>query len=511
MGGLLDRANVYRGKNAPAAGQAGRRSLLTRAFAYRGGGMSAPETKRRAGRSLLARAIALRTGSAQEKARRERALLLRLRPPEWYTAPVIPGKRRLSGTLFGYVFSEIIIYFLMAFFFFFGIFFVNQLLLIAREIMAKQVPLHEVALLILYALPSIVAMAAPFGSLVGTLMAIGRLSSDNEILVMLSSGLSYRTIFAPAIAAGILVSMVSFVANDILLPLGTVHYARLYRRILFSTPALELEANSVKRFRDTIIITGNVTGRTIDDMVILDKTSDGERRLILAKRAELVDAGRAGLSLDLYGAFVQSSREIARQDYDYATASFLRYFVPQEDIIQNVAAISPREMSSLDVWKEIRVKEANLAEQLTRQKMRILNGAMHVENALRGGPEARASWRDLSTHTAQLARDIVVESVYRRDRNLSLWRLEFYKKFSLPFAALSFVLLAVSVGLLAKKNGQILGMLIGSIIAAMYWAMLLGGQTIGMVRGFSPFFSMWLPNMLCLGAGIIMLFARVRR
>ena len=47
--------------------------------------------------------------------------------------------------------------------------------------------------------------------------------------------------------------------------------------------------------------------------------------------------------------------------------------------------------------------------------------------------------------------------------------------------------------------------------SGLYWAMLLGGQTIGMVRGFSPFFSMWLPNMLCLGAGIIMLFARVRR
>jgi lipopolysaccharide export system permease protein len=79
-------------------------------------------------------------------------------------------------------------------------------------------------------------------------MTVGRLSSDNEVLVLLSSGLSYRNIFLPAFVVGVLISLLSFLANDILLPAGTIQFNRLYRRILVSVPALELEANSVKRF-----------------------------------------------------------------------------------------------------------------------------------------------------------------------------------------------------------------------------------------------------------------------
>ena len=116
--------------------------------------------------------------------------------------------RRLSPTIYRYILSETFFSFLIAFLFFFFIFFVNQLLLMAREILTKHVPLGQVALLVLFSLPAIIAMSAPFASLVGTLMTVGRLSSDNEILVMLSSGLSYKNVFAPAITAGIIISIV---------------------------------------------------------------------------------------------------------------------------------------------------------------------------------------------------------------------------------------------------------------------------------------------------------------
>ncbi|MDR2068481.1 MAG: LptF/LptG family permease, partial [Spirochaetaceae bacterium] len=214
------------------------------------------------------------------------------------------NKRSGSWTMFRSIFFETLISFLVSFLFFFFVFFVNQLLLMAQEILTKKVPFQQVALLVLFSLPSVVAMSAPFASLVGTLMTIGRMTSDNEVLVMLSSGLSYRNIFIPAITIGVIISILSFLANDILLPAGTVQFARLYRRIVVSTPALELESNSVKRFKDTVLVTGNVESTSIDDILILDKTSDGERRLIMARNAELRDGGREGMSLDLTNAFV---------------------------------------------------------------------------------------------------------------------------------------------------------------------------------------------------------------
>jgi lipopolysaccharide export system permease protein len=418
--------------------------------------------------------------------------------------------RSVSRTLFRYIVTESLFSFFVAFLFFFFIFFVNQLLLLAQDILTKQVPLKEVALLVFYALPSVVALSAPFASMVGTLMTIGRMTSDNEILVMLSSGLSYRNVFMPTIVVGILISILSFLANDILLPAGTIQFNRLYRRILVSTPALELEANSVKRFKETIIVTGDVAGNSIEHVLILDRTGDGERRVILAKNAEIQDRGREGLSLDLDTAFIQSSKEMARYDYDYASSSFLRYWVPQEDLIQAVSSITPREMSSTDVLKEIRKKRAALNTILEDRLNRISLQALEFEASLRRGPD-HESWNRRSALTAEMRREIFSYRAMKRDRSLFHYLLEYYKKFSIPLGAFSFVFLSVALGLLAKKSGQTVGFILGLIIAVFYWALLLGGQTMGIRMGFSPFWSMWTPNILAVSVGLVLCFFRVRK
>jgi lipopolysaccharide export system permease protein len=422
----------------------------------------------------------------------------------------VPLSRSLSPIIFKYIVAETMFSFFVSFLFFFFIFFVNQLLLMAQEILTKRVPLGQVALLVLYALPSIIALAAPFASLVGTLMTIGRLTSDNEVLVMLSSGLSYRNIFLPAIAVGFIISLISFVVNDVLLPAGTIQFTRLYRRILVSTPALELEANSVKRFKDTVIITGNVSGTKVENVLIFDRTSDGERRVILAADAELKDGGREGLSLELEEAFIQSSKEVARRDYDYASSGSLRYWVPQEDLIEAVAAIGPREMSSTDVWREIRAKEEILKERLDERNMRIISATLALEESLRGGPGS-AAWNKRENLALTLLREQESAKMAQDDRSLFIYRLEYYKKFSIPFGAISFVFLSVSLGFLAKKSGQTVGFIFGLIISVVYWALLLGGQTMGLRLGYSPFWTMWLPNILAVSIGLVMYVLQVRK
>jgi lipopolysaccharide export system permease protein len=339
-------------------------------------------------------------------------------------------------------------------------------------------------------------------------MTVGRLSSDNEILVMLSSGLSYRNVFIPAVTVGIVISLFSFIANDILLPGGYVQFARLYRRILVSTPALELEANSVKNFKNTVIVTGNVTGNAIDNVLILDRTGDGERRVIMANSAELKDSGKNGLSLEMNKAFIQSSKEIAREDYDYASSDALRYWVPQEDLITATSSVSPREMSSIDVFREIRKKTAELNVRLEERQNKISSSALVFEETLRGGP-AGAGWNRRANQLAAFEREIQMYQATQKDRSLSLYWLEFYKKFSIPFGAFSFIFLSVSIGLMAKKSGQTVGFIFGLIIAVIYWALLLGGQTMGMRLNTPPFWSMWMPNILALSVGTVLAAIRV--
>jgi lipopolysaccharide export system permease protein len=325
---------------------------------------------------------------------------------------------------------------------------------------------------------------------------------------MLASGLSYRMVFIPALVVGILISVVSFFTNNVLLPAGTIQFSRLYRRILVSTPALELEPNSVKRFKDTTIITGPVESTAISSILILDRTKEGERRVIMAQDAELKDGGREGLSLDLTNAFIQSSKEMIRNDYDYASTDFLRYWVPQDDLIQAVSSISPNQMSATDLRKEILVKTANIAERLEEQYGKYLIQALNLEESLRKGPY-NSAWNRRENNVESFTKEYITTMTLKKDRSLLLYRLEFNKKFSIPFGALSFVFLAVSLGLMAKKSGQTVGFIFGMIISVVFWAMLMGGQTVSMRLGYSPFWSIWMPNILAFSSGLVLFIVRV--
>ena len=422
----------------------------------------------------------------------------------------LESKRHISPTIFRYVLSEMLFAFFICFCFFFFIFFVNQILLMAKDVLEKRVPFNQVALLIIFSLPTVIAMSAPFASLVGTLMTVGRLTSDNEILVMLSSGFSYKTIFFPAITMGLLISLLSFFTNDVLLPAGTVQFNRLWRRILVSTPALELQANSVKRFRDTVIVTGGVTGNVIHNLLILDKTEDGERRIIMANRAELKDGGREGLSLNLEGAFVQSSGEIAREDYDYATSQHLQYWVSNEDIIQATVSISPREMSSRDVHASVLEKREELLIRENDRRIRLNNQASALENILRTGPRSE-DWNRRNNNVSNFQRELTAIRAIQNDRTLTIYIIELYRKFAVPFGAFFFVFLAVSLGLMAKKSGQTVGFIFGNLIAVLYWCMLFIGQAMGLRAGTPPFWSMWLPNFICLLIGLVLAIIKVRK
>ncbi|KKK54525.1 hypothetical protein LCGC14_3083840, partial [marine sediment metagenome] len=121
--------------------------------------------------------------------------------------------------IYSYIIKEFLISFVVAFLFFFFIFFINQLLLMAEEIFSKKVPFGDVVLFIFFSLPAIVAIAFPFASLVGSLMCIGRLSADNEIMALKSSGVSVFYLLKPVIVIGLIFSMLLFFFSEAIVPI----------------------------------------------------------------------------------------------------------------------------------------------------------------------------------------------------------------------------------------------------------------------------------------------------
>lgn len=424
--------------------------------------------------------------------------------------------KRSYNTIYIFIAREFFISFLVSFSFFFFIFFVNQLLLMAGEILEKNVSFSIVLRLIVYSLPAIIAIAFPFATLVGALMAVGKLSSDNEILALECCGISLKRIFLPLIVIGVFFSMFSFVVNDYFLPLGSIHFTRLYKELIYSNPELELEPNSIKHYQDSTIITGGIESGVIDNIVIIDRSVENDKRVILADRGDFNSkAEEAGvISLNLNNVFTHVIETNNKGNFSYSSAGRMIYNILLKDISVSLKNPGPREMSSRDVYTVIREKQSDFDIRVGQQKTQVEMSRYRLTSAYQEiidhmGDDAFASKRDMLDRNMEKYRRDSEKTL--EDKSLQIWKLEFYQKMSIPFSCLPFILLAFPLGLFTKRSGKSVGFGIGLLITVVYWAMLIGGRTIGIRTTVSPAFIMWLPNIFIFLTGLILIIRRVRQ
>ena len=367
-----------------------------------------------------------------------------------------------SNVLVKYIAKELFLYFLVCFAFFFVVFFVNQILLLAETILKKRVPVLSVIKLLGYCLPALIAQSAPFATLVGFLMCLGRLVSDNEVIILRASGQRYSVILKPVIIMGMLISVFSFVMNDYFLPLGTLNYNRMFKQIIVSNPAVELESQSVKRMNDATLVIGDVSKYNVSDLVLFDAADGGKQRLIISKNTDVKKAVSPGvlMQLNMDDAFVLMLDKKNRKNFDILTSDGMTLNVFEDSIISSSGGTSPREMTSWDLYKKIK-------------NMKKLNNSTK--------------------------------------KQLNSYNLEYNKKFSIPFGSIFFALLAFPLALVfGRKDGQTLGLIFGIIISVLYWAATILGQMFGLRSGWNGFWMMWGPNFF-IGLIGILLYLRLRK
>ena len=348
-----------------------------------------------------------------------------------------------------YLFKDLFLYFLVSFFFFFMIFFVNQILLTVEDLLAKSAPFADVMRIMVYSLPFIIAQSAPFATLVGFLMSLGGMMSSNEILIFRAAGLSFIKIFIPVAMLGVFISIGSFFVNDYLLPLGTIKYNELMRKIMNSTPTIELESNSVKHLDTSHIVIGTVEENAVSDVVIID-SKDGEDRLIIAGQSELQGAREEGvlMQFDMTDATILTVKTENRKNYDilHSARAVMNVF---DSTFLGSFSQSPREMTTYDLTKRLNQMKAEKSEDL---------------NAI---------------------------------RKINLWGMEWHKKFAIPFGSIFFALLAFSMAFqFGKANGQMIGLFLGIVICVLYWAVQIVGQLLVTKVGLNAFWCIWTPNIL---------------
>ncbi len=425
--------------------------------------------------------------------------------------------RKSYKTINMYLARELLFSFLVSFLFFFFIFFINQLLLMANNILSKKIPLGDVLLIIFYAFPLILLFAVPFGALVGSLMAVARLSSDNEVLALQACGVSLRRVFLPLFVLSVVLSLLSFFVNDYLIPASYLEHKKLYNRILYSNPQIELEPYSVKRFKkiNTTIVIGDVKEKTIYDIVIFDKTDRNESRIITADtaRVEVSKEQLDVISLHMDHVFIQTIDPQNHRQFEYSFCDTLIYnILIQEFDVEPVP--TPLQKTTYDVWQVVKAKRKEVAAQQRTEMVKARETLYMMAMEIRKGEDyfyQSEHW--LKTRRAETERlwgeylRLKNKKIFNRD--LQQYSLELHRKFAFPFACMFFMIFAFPIGLMARWSGRIVGFGIGLIISGIYWILLVVGHHVGFRENYPPVIAMWMPNFVMLLVGLIFYFLRI--
>ena len=99
----------------------------------------------------------------------------------------------------------------------------------------------------------------------------------------------------------------------------------------------------------------------------------------------------------------------------------------------------------------------------------------------------------------------LIRSISKDDDRYYSARLEWHKKFSLPVACLALSILAVPLGISGRSTKRSYGIGLGLVFFFLYYIMLSAGWVFGEKGAYPPVIGMWLPNVVSVTIGVVLL------
>lgn len=394
------------------------------------------------------------------------------------------------------------------------------------NLVGKGLSWWVISQLIVLNLAWMVTLAGPMAVLVATLMAFGSLSSTNETTVMRASGLStLKLIFPVLLISGILCyGLILF--NNIVLPEANHRTRILMTDIQRTRPTFVIEAG---RFTDDISGYNLLVKKTFENsnklegVFIIDNSNQVYSNTLTADSGEInFSKDYSKVVLDLYNGEIHQI-EKKNPKGDYRRIKFTKHIVNidaqgfgfnrSED---NALSRGDRELSSDSMRSIISNIQRNFEMDLSSSilQVRQLANDFHsfkydttVTDTI-GFKQTQLTIQSLINRfkgfKGKLLSQKQVIAANRKQTDSLL--VEIYKKYSIPFACVVFVMIGAPLGILTKRGGfgVAAGMSLGFFL--LYWACLIGGEKLADRELLSPFLSMWVANIVLGLAGIYLVF-----
>jgi lipopolysaccharide export system permease protein len=320
----------------------------------------------------------------------------------------------------------------------------------------KGMGVFDVLQLITYIYIPFLGYIIPMALLLTILLGLGRLSSDNEIVAMKSSGISLFQLILPvslfSIIALILTTFLTLFAN----PWGFKSLKNFAVKALQSLSEVGIQEKVFyDEFKGMLIYVDKSEGQggVMEGIFIADKRDQTISTTIVAKKGYITsDPESLSLNLRLLDGSIHRVGQVLES---YQMGSFKTY-----DIYIDLDAPSLRELD----YNEMNLKE--------------------LRDNLKSLPPG--------------------------DPDINEIKVEYHKKFSIPFACIVFGLIAIPLGIRKVRGGKSYGLIISLLVCLVYYLLLLTGESLGKNGTLPPLFSMWLPNIILALLGLYLFFHAAR-
>lgn len=343
-----------------------------------------------------------------------------------------------------YILKETISPFISGIGIFLSIFLIDIFMELTNMVINKGVDFWDVAKYFIYSLPALIVLVFPMGILLGVVIALGRLSSDSEITALKASGINFFRIISPLIILSVILSSISFITNEFIVPITNRKRSKLQRQILLKKPIpqiIEKEFKSSNKER-AIYIDRNKKGSLYD--IIMLEFRDNQFPLILYSKS---------------GSFSGDMFEFKN-----------------------------------GIWYVIN-KIANLKSTIKFQKM-----IRPINTEIAKYHESAKSARELSFYELRKK----IKEYNKMGLSVNNLVYELYMKTSLPMACFVFVLLGAPLAFIPNRSSKAIGTGLSIVIIFFYYILLSAGKALYLAKIINPILAAWLPNIIIIIIGGIL-------
>lgn len=357
-----------------------------------------------------------------------------------------------------YIVKELLFPFLFGVAIFSTLFVASGLLFQIAKMMAQQgIPLFLVAKYFFAKMPATILYAFPMATLLATLLAFGRLSTDNEVIALRAGGVSFPRIAAPALLFALAITLLAIVLNDKIAP----------KTNLLANTTLETEIRKQGR-------------KNLSNLALFSNTSQGLSRLTFVRKFDEEIETMLGVNVwDSYEhtqdnkRIVETVRNITAQEAQWVKGSWLfrdgSIVEYEKQAVKYHAKFDTMVVDIKDTPAQILKQHRNPDEMDSASIKRKI-----------------ATLTKVASDIGEVPKDII---------NL---KLEFHQKISIPCASFVFAFIGIPFGLRPHRSSSSVGLGISMILIFIYYVFLYIGLTLGGANKIPPFLATWLPNFIFL-------------